>query len=197
MKLKCLHCEHEFDGTISRDELGWHSSCPVCGASFDVDVPDNYVVQNFNWDGLTEQAFTMLCNTMEAYSSSYEDYITNMHYNDFVGSVRIGNLCFDVLVGEDDNGGACVYYDLYVGGVDTGYGYSNPNKFDPLNYNGQDDYPYDYAGGGTFKEPIRSMSYDVFKKYAESVMENYIYQTEKDYTLCSLVAKANEDLFVW
>lgn len=40
MKLKCLHCEHEFDGTISYDDLGWHSSCPVCGASFDVDVPD-------------------------------------------------------------------------------------------------------------------------------------------------------------
>ena len=44
MKLKCLHCEHEFDGTISCDDLGWHSSCPVCDASFDVDVPDGKFV---------------------------------------------------------------------------------------------------------------------------------------------------------
>ena len=38
MKLKCLHCEYEFDGTIAWDELGWHSSCPECGCSFDVDI---------------------------------------------------------------------------------------------------------------------------------------------------------------
>lgn len=38
MKLKCLQCEHEFDGSISKDELGWHSSCPECGGSFDVDT---------------------------------------------------------------------------------------------------------------------------------------------------------------
>lgn len=38
MKLKCLHCEYEFDGAISWDELGWHSLCPECGCSFDVDV---------------------------------------------------------------------------------------------------------------------------------------------------------------
>lgn len=39
MKLKCLHCQNEFDGTIEKDDLGWHSSCPKCGGSFDVDVP--------------------------------------------------------------------------------------------------------------------------------------------------------------
>lgn len=38
MKLKCLHCEHEFDGTATFDELGWHSSCPKCERSFDVDI---------------------------------------------------------------------------------------------------------------------------------------------------------------
>ena len=152
---------------------------------------------SFNWDGMTEQTFAMLCKTMEKYSHSYDDYITNVHYNDFIGSVRIGNLCFDIVVREDNNEGTCVDYDLYVGGVDTGYGYSNPNKYDPLNYNGQDDYPYDYAGSGTFKEPFHKMTYDVFKKYAESVMESFIYQADKGYTLCSLVAKANEDLLVW
>lgn len=42
MKLKCLQCGHEFDGTIECDELGWHSACPECGGSFDVDAPDNF-----------------------------------------------------------------------------------------------------------------------------------------------------------
>lgn len=40
MKLKCLQCGHEFEGSISLDELGWHSSCPSCGGSFDVDLPE-------------------------------------------------------------------------------------------------------------------------------------------------------------
>lgn len=38
MKLKCLHCGYEFDGSIEKDELDWHSSCPECGCSFDVDI---------------------------------------------------------------------------------------------------------------------------------------------------------------
>ena len=42
MKLKCLQCGHEFDGTIEYDELGWHSTCPKCDGSFDVDAPIHY-----------------------------------------------------------------------------------------------------------------------------------------------------------
>ena len=38
MKLKCLHCEYKFDGSVGKDDLGWHSSCPECGCSFDVDI---------------------------------------------------------------------------------------------------------------------------------------------------------------
>lgn len=47
MKLKCLQCEHEFEGGISLDELGWHSLCPECGGSFDVDVPEGKIVMAF------------------------------------------------------------------------------------------------------------------------------------------------------
>lgn len=47
MKLKCLHCENKFDGNISYDELGWHSVCPECGCSFDVDVPDGKIIMTF------------------------------------------------------------------------------------------------------------------------------------------------------
>lgn len=41
MKLSCLQCGHNFEGTLSKDELGWHSCCPKCGASFDADLPDS------------------------------------------------------------------------------------------------------------------------------------------------------------
>ena len=47
MNLKCLHCETEFEGSISCDQLGWHSACPVCGGSFDVDLPKGHVVMAF------------------------------------------------------------------------------------------------------------------------------------------------------
>lgn len=47
MKLKCLYCENEYDGTISYDDLGWHSVCPECGASFDVDVPAGKILMLF------------------------------------------------------------------------------------------------------------------------------------------------------
>lgn len=47
MKLKCLQCEHEFDGSISKDKLGWHGTCPECGGSFDVDVPDGRIIMAF------------------------------------------------------------------------------------------------------------------------------------------------------
>jgi len=35
-----LNCGHEFDLTgASYDDLGWHTSCPDCKSSFDVDLP--------------------------------------------------------------------------------------------------------------------------------------------------------------
>ena len=57
MKLKCLHCEHEFDGSISKDNFGWHSSCPKCECSFDVDVPIGRIIMAFAWDE-TDEYFT-------------------------------------------------------------------------------------------------------------------------------------------
>lgn len=47
MYLKCLNCSHEFEGTISYDEQGWHSSCPECDSSFDVDVPEGSIIMAF------------------------------------------------------------------------------------------------------------------------------------------------------
>lgn len=47
MRLVCLHCGREFTGSISKDNLGWHSLCPICNGSFDVDIPDGRIVMAF------------------------------------------------------------------------------------------------------------------------------------------------------
>ena len=36
---ECPSCEHIFDvDSISKDEMGWHTTCPNCKSSFNVDV---------------------------------------------------------------------------------------------------------------------------------------------------------------
>lgn len=57
MKLNCLNCGYEFDGSISKDKLGWHSNCPKCECSFDVDVSKGKIVMAFAWDE-TDEFFT-------------------------------------------------------------------------------------------------------------------------------------------
>lgn len=35
----CPHCKHEFVlSGLSKDKLGWHTVCPGCESSFDVDI---------------------------------------------------------------------------------------------------------------------------------------------------------------
>ena len=46
MKLKCLHCGYEFNGSIEKDKLGWHSSCPKCECSFDVDYSEDDLMKD-------------------------------------------------------------------------------------------------------------------------------------------------------
>ncbi len=41
MKHICPHCGFGFTGTIECDNLGWHTSCPICEQSFDVDTQDS------------------------------------------------------------------------------------------------------------------------------------------------------------
>lgn len=127
----------------------------------------------FNWNDFTEKSFEVACEMLKE----------NEHDEDFVGSVRIGDLCFDILTREY-NDKLYLDYDLYVGGVDTGYGYS-------------DDYPYDCAGGGSFDESFVNMNYEEFKVYAEKIMGNYIRNEENTYTHVSLIEKAEAELNIW
>lgn len=61
MQVKCLNCGHEFEAhhkQIVRDDLGWHTSCPQCEGSFDVDVtvlPTGALVKAFgDWVGVID-----------------------------------------------------------------------------------------------------------------------------------------------
>lgn len=67
----------------------------------------------FNWNSFTEEDFVNYCATIEN---------ERMFDNDFIGCVRIGDLCFDLIVREY-NDEFVLDYDLYVGGFDDGYGY--------------------------------------------------------------------------
>lgn len=61
MKAKCSNCCYEFDfDTAYQDKLGWHTTCPNCKGSSDIDI-DNYLIPNGtkvlvndNWVGIVD-----------------------------------------------------------------------------------------------------------------------------------------------
>ena len=128
----------------------------------------------FNWNGFTEEDFVDYCAKMEN---------GQVYVYDCVGCVTVGDLCFDLIVREY-NDEFILDYDLYVGGVDDGYGY------------GKDNYPYTEAGGRNFEDSMISMSYDDFVKQAEEAFTDYIYNSNYS-TKYNLIEKANEPLHVW
>lgn len=134
----------------------------------------------FDWTNFTEVDFTDYCAKTE------NDIL--IATDDYVGCVRVGNLCFDLLIRFDDNNKSYLSYDLYVGGVDSGYGYSSRNDK-------TEEYPYDYADGGMFEDRMIWMTYEEFQKYAEYEFEKYI--NTHNYSEASLVDKANEPLNIW
>ena len=128
----------------------------------------------FNWDGFTEEDFVKYCATIEN---------EKMFDNEFIGCVRIGDLCFDLMIREY-NDEFVLDYDLYVGGIDDGYGYGNENS------------PYTEGGGGSFEDSLISMSYNDFVKQAEEAFTDYIYHSNYSAEY-NLVDKANEPLHTW
>lgn len=110
---------------------------------------------------------------------------------DYVGNIRVGNICFDIIQIEDD---ASLWVDCYVGGVDSGYGYS----MDKSNY------PYDYAddvGASIPREEYRNLTYKQFvskleKELTDNINNKSIYTTNNGIVV-NLIDKANEPLKVW
>lgn len=130
---------------------------------------------------------------------AYEDYRKDQHeYTDddcgdgtYIGAVRIGDLCFDIL-----DWGNHLWFDLYVGGVNTGYGSSIKQEYL--------DYPYDFADVCSFRwdKDVKEIS---IKKFREEVSEfiKFHLQRNRLYTPVGynepvdLLNKANEELKIW
>ena len=121
--------------------------------------------------------------------------------DDCIGLVRTGDLCFDLIVAEDENETAegckatllTLEYNLYTGGIDTGYAYSKTET--------GEEYPYDYTEGGDFGN-VFDMSFEEFKKLAEKEMQEYIivnnhYYYYKEYGYALLLCKADQPLNCW
>lgn len=83
----------------------------------------------------------------------------------FIGQVQIGNLMVDFNLTSYDEATA-LDFDVFVGGVDSGYGYTEKNKI-----------PYDYVSGGSIinkKNIYEFTSLDKFKEIALSEIKEFI-----------------------
>lgn len=130
---------------------------------------------NFNWDGFSEEIFNKYKKDTREGSIIADDCL---------GLVRIGNLCFDIITRNYENEESVVLdADLYVGGVDSGYGYSSSG------------YPYDFAGGFTISDEIKTMSYLEFKAYLEIELKNFIYFFK--HSGADLIELAHKELNIW
>lgn len=132
----------------------------------------------FKWDLQPE---------FQRYKVNQHTYTNEEGDGEYVGSVRVGNLCFDII-----DWGNHLWFDLYVGGVDTGYGY------------GADKYPYDYCDVASFSwnDDLTNVSDEDFKKELEEYIEEHInamegYVTDFKAIPVSLIDKANEELKEW
>lgn len=113
----------------------------------------------FNWDDFSATDFVDFCAKAE--NDQIED-------GEYVGCVRVGELCFDLVVRSTHIEGRLVLdYDLYIGGVDSGYGYT------------KDGYPYDEGGGGSFGSLCIDMTYDDFKSHAKQVLGGFIHKENR------------------
>lgn len=109
--------------------------------------------------------------------AEYEE--RNRPWECYLGAVRVGDICIDLLSGGEDEG---VRYDFYVANEDTGYGY-------------KDDIPYDFADGG-FINADSELTYASFVKLAEKTFAEHIEQLDTAYGY-SLKKHAAKPLLLW
>lgn len=121
----------------------------------------------------------------------------------YLGCVRVGDLCFDLCVwyvnGDIDFG-----FDLYVGGVDDGYGYSSREAMKTGKYASkqevptEEQYPYTHFAGAGFSNPqiCWFADYDKFVNYANNTFTEFIIE-EDQHTGLDLIGKARQPLRRW
>lgn len=115
---------------------------------------------------------------------------------DYIGNVRRGSLCFDIV-----DYGNRLWFDLYVGGVDTGYAYTNQLK-------DYQRYPYDFCRECSFymDDDVRNVSLEDFKYRMEKRLSAHLLEVKgyfpdlMDYErgeYVDLIQKAKEELLLW
>lgn len=109
---------------------------------------------------------------------------------EYIGSVRTGKLCFDIFSFGDR-----LFFELYVGDENTGYGYSRKPEY--MNY------PYDYCDISSFvwTESVVDVPYEDFIEDLTKYIEEHI-RTHEGYvtdigTSVDLIEKADADLELW
>ena len=79
----CPHCDTNFEFTgASKDNLGWHTACPDCGGSFDIDIEDHVV---------SEGTLVGLHTGMKGFVSTFTDqYATEFDEIVYLVTYRVG-----------------------------------------------------------------------------------------------------------
>lgn len=127
---------------------------------------------NYCWDYFPECSFYEVKDLIEGPENDGE----------YIGSIRAGRLCFDCVLRCYDNNNMSLDYDVYIGGVDSGYGYTIEN------------YGYDYCDGGSLTEGVKLSTYEQFKQYVEQKLNGFL--QKNDYHL-NLYELAQTPLLVW
>ena len=129
-----------------------------------------------------------------------ENFLAAYDEGDYIGCCRVGDLCFDIRAW---NGGEWTGwgFELFCGGVDSGYGYSSREAMATGKYKDKYDvpdellYPYDEVDYGEFSAEFASYSLAEFQRKAEEVFKQFI--ADCNYDTVDLIVKANEPLHVW
>lgn len=149
---------------------------------------------NFVWD-MNEKDWNKFTNAVKR-----NDLDLAYMEGEYLGCCRVGDLCFDIRAwhgGEWAGWG----FELFCGGVDSGYGYSSKEAMATGKYKNKHDvpdellYPYDEVDYGEFPNGFASYSLTEFQRKAEPIFEELI--RTSNYDGADLLAKAEEPLHVW
>ena len=128
-----------------------------------------------DWNGFTKE--------------NYELMLSELEPDKYYGSVRVGELCFDVIIRDYENKGEsniAISFDCYVANENTGYG-------EKVTDNGEIIY-YDFADGVDVFD--LTLPYYDFVRYMINCLTNFIIKENKNHEY-SLLDKASADLLIW
>lgn len=143
-------------------------------------------VPKFNWSCDSRSDLENWINVVRS-EKEHDEY-------GFITCLRCGELAFDLeekLIDGDNH----LFVELYVGGIDSGYGYSMNHS------NKREEYPYDHcvAGSKKFKFTFNAITADELIEWLIPSLEDKILYIDENnlYPHCSLQKKASKELRVF